>query len=279
MKRMAAFTLSTLLILALFAGCGPSTPPAASPTAVPEATQAPATQAPAQTAAPATQAPATQAPAQTAAPTPEPTPEPEPESPYRFAAGKFQANADGIATEKYDYELPLTTSDEVITMWTACWTPEVLGEGGYGEMEFPREVERLTGVHVEYEALALSARQTNFAVLLASDSLLDIMCGASSYYTGAFRNAVLEDGYFANIYDYREYMPNYMYEATKNPKDLDTLRRIFPEKDLVLAVYELRDALELTAGAFARGTGWPIWARPMKTSSPSTIFMTCSISS
>ncbi len=247
MKRLAAIILSALLLLALFAGCGPGTPPAASPSPAPEGTQAPATQAPAQTAAP------TEAPEETAAPAPEPTPEPTPESPYHFASGKFQADADGIATEKYAYELPLSTTDEVLTMWTACWTPEVLGEGGYGEMEFPREAERLTGVHVEYEALALSARQTNFAVLLASDSLLDIMCGANAYYTGAFRNAVVEDGYFANIYDYREYMPNYMYEATKDPKDLDTLRRVFTEKDLVLAVYELRDALELTAGAFARG--------------------------
>ena len=244
MKRRSALLLAALLLLSLFAGCGQSTP--AAPTAEPAAapTQAPATKAPEQT----------QAPGQaTAAPTAEPTPEPTPESPYHFASGKFKANASGIATEKYEYDLPLTTTDEVITMWTTCWTPEVLAEGGYGEMEFPREVENRTGVHVEYETLALSARQQNFAVLLASDDLLDIMCGASGFYTGAFRNAVLEDGYFVNIYDYREYMPNYMYEATKNPKDLDTLRRVFPESDLVLAVYELRDALELTAGAFARG--------------------------
>ena len=247
MKRALTLLLALLFVAALFSGCSGnsgSTPA----TSAPEPTQAPATQAPA-TQAPATQAPATEAPEAT----PEPTPEPEPPSPYNFAAGKFAADADGLATEKYDYTLPLSTTDEVLTYWGVCYTPQSLPAEGFNEMPFPQGVEEMTGVHVEYSLLASDARQNNFSVLIASDSLLDIMCGANSFYNGVFKDSVTEEGYFVNLYDYRQYMPNYIYESTKDPEDRDTINRVFPEKDLILAFYELRSELELSAGAFARG--------------------------
>ena len=114
MKRICLLVLSLLLLLSLFAGCGGNqgeTPATQAP-----ATQAPATQAPA-TKAPATQAPATQAPSDeeesTAAP--EATEEP---SPYNFAVGKYTLNADGYPAERYVYELPLCTTDEILTDWS-----------------------------------------------------------------------------------------------------------------------------------------------------------------
>ena len=133
MKRALTLLLAVLFVVALFSGCNGNsgnTP----------ATQAPATQAPA-TQAPATQAPATQAPA-TEAPeaTPEPTPEPEPASPYNFAAGKFAADANGLATEKYDYTLPLSTTDEVLTYWGVCYTPQSLPAEGFNSMPFPHRM-------------------------------------------------------------------------------------------------------------------------------------------
>lgn len=182
------------------------------------------------------------------------TPEPVEETgPYNFAAGKFAADANGIATEKYDYVLPLSTTDEVLTYWGVCYIPQYLPEGGFNETPLPIEVENRTGVHVEYSMLAADALQNNFSVLIASDSLLDIMCGARSYYNGGtFKDAILEEGYFVNLYDYRDYMPNYMYEATKDPNDLDTIRTIFTESNLVMNFLELRQELELSNGGFTR---------------------------
>ncbi len=107
---------------------------------------------------------------------------------------------------------------------------------------------------MEYNIIASAQRAENFSVLLASDSLLDIMAGAASFYKGGpFRNAVVEEEYFVNLYDYREYMPNFIYEATKDPEDRDTINTVFTEKDLILSFYALRKEKELNSGAFARG--------------------------
>ncbi len=41
-------------------------------------------------------------------------------SPYNLAAGKYQLNSDGWP-EKYEYTLPLSTTDEVFTQWTTSY--------------------------------------------------------------------------------------------------------------------------------------------------------------
>ena len=175
------------------------------------------------------------------------------DSPYNFAPGKYAADERGIATEKYEYVLPLSTTDEVLTYWGVTYIPQYLPEGGYNEMPLPVEVENRTGVHIDYNMLAADALQNNFSVLLAADDLMDIMCGARSYYTGkSFKEAVLEENYFVNLYDYRQYMPNYLYEALRDPDDLDTIHTVFTEDDLIMNFYELYDELELNNGAFTR---------------------------
>ena len=250
MKRTFALICVVLLIAALFAGCGnKGTTPAA--TDAPAATQAPATQAPA-TKAPATQAPAaTEAPAETEAPAA--TPEPEPDSPYHFAKGNFKTDADGLAAEKYDYELPLTTTDEVLTYWMTCYVSQYLPEGGFAELPLPTEVQNRTGVHMEYVVIDPSALRENFGVLLASDDLCDITCGARSYYPGIFKDAILEEEYFINVYDYKDYCPNFIYEVVKDPEDKDTIRSIFTEKNLITSFICLNADPKLTEGPFCRG--------------------------
>ncbi len=230
MKRLVPLALAVLLVLALFAGCSGSN------TKVNNGAEATDTPAATDSAAEAT---------------PEPTATPEP---LPYAAGKFAADENGLATEKYDYPLPLSTTDEVLSMWTCSWTPEYLPEDGYGATELPQEVQKRTGVEVEYTTVAAAQRAENFAVLLASDSLLDIMASAASFYTsGPFKKAVTDEEYFVNLYDYRQYMPNYIYEALKDPEDRDTINTVFNEKNLILAFYELRSVIELSNGAYARG--------------------------
>lgn len=138
MKRTLSLILAVLMVVALFAGCGKDT---TTPT-TPDTPDTPASS------APSTGTETPDAPETPEAPV-------EEDSPYNFAKGKFKADEKGLALEKYEYELPLTTTDEVFTMWTTSFTPDYLPEGGYQEMEFPRAVYELTGVNMEYVMIDL----------------------------------------------------------------------------------------------------------------------------
>jgi putative aldouronate transport system substrate-binding protein len=228
MKRAIVLVLAVLLVLAMFAGCkdktsgetAESNSPVVSATAEVSATN---------------------------------TPEVTETIELPYAAGKFAADANGLALEKYEYPLPLTTSDDVITIWTSNFTPDYLPEEGFDTMPFPMEVQARTGVNVEYFNVPNASREENFGVRLASDDLLDIMCQPASYYGAPIEKAVLEEGYFVNLYDYRMYMPNYIYEVTKDPSDRNTIQRVFLQDDLICLMYELRAQKELSSGGFARG--------------------------
>lgn len=233
MKRYLALVFALLFVLALFAGCGGNNNTANKTTNNNNTDKGAA----------ATDNSGTASPEATD----------DEDSPYKFAAGKFPADANGIATAKYEYELPLTTTDETFTYWTTNFTPEYLPEEGYGATALPMEVEARTGVKVEYIVVASAARAENFSVLAASDELCDITCNANMFYSGNFRDAVETDEFFINVFDYRQYMPNYMYEATRDPDDIDTIRTVFTEDDLVLLVYELKKEGQLTSGGFMRG--------------------------
>ncbi|MDD6189378.1 MAG: hypothetical protein PUB32_07380 [Clostridiales bacterium] len=228
MKRTLSLILAVLLVVSLFAACSSKDTQTPTPSQTPDS-------------------------GSTTTPDATPDTTPDEDSPYNLAAGKFKADENGLALEKYEYELPLTTTDEVFTMWTTNFTPDYIPEGGYGEMEFPRAVYEKTGVNMEYVVVTADKRQENFSVLLAADDLCDIMVGAASFYPGNFKIGVTEEEYFVNLYDYREYIPNYIYEARRNPEDLDTIKKIFNEDDLILCFYELKEVLELNSGAFARG--------------------------
>lgn len=245
MKRTITLVLAILMLVSLFAGCGGSgtttptqAPASAAPSAAPAATKAPAS------AAPASSAPESSAPA-------EETPE-EPASPYPFAVDER-----GIAVEPYDYPLPLTTSDEVLSYWTTIYTPQYITEdGGFGDTALPKEAERRTGVHVEYVCITSANRGENFSVLLASDELCDMMCCASSFYKGTPLEMV-EEGYFVNVYDYKEFMPNFFYEATYHyPDDQETRDAIYYFSDFVPIVPNLSICIGEMNGGYCFRKDW-----------------------
>lgn len=137
-------------------------------------------------------------------------------------------------------------------MWTSFYVEQYLPEEGYAAMELPTEVFNRTGVHVEYVSVSSAQRSENFSVLIASDDLLDIMCSARSFYNGVWKDAILEEKYFANLWDYRQYLPNYLYQVTKDG-DKDTIKSCIEEKGLITDIRELKAVLELTSGGFIRG--------------------------
>lgn len=214
-KHLALFAVFALL-LSLFGACGnkPETPDATT-----DATPAPTAQT---TAAPST--------TQASAPTEEP-------SPYHFAAGNFPKDERGLATQHYSYEMPISTTDEVLTMWTTSYTPQYIPEAGYASMDLPSYDRDLTGVNIEYSIVSTERRKENLGVLLASDDLLDIMCWAKQFFPGQEID-MINDGYFANIYDYKDYAPNFFYLiANAVPEDKDTYYRHFLAEDKVASMW------------------------------------------
>jgi len=216
MKKILALTLAVVFTLMLLASCADKTP---TPTAAPGNSDAPA-------------ATATPAPGKTDAPT-TPTDEPTPEGP-------FPVDERGIATEPYNYPLPITTSDDVITYWWSTYSPQYLPtDKDYQDTELPMEVRNRTGINVEYVNVPTQSRVEDFGVRLASDDLCDIMSYATAYYPGN-PSQMVEDGYFANILEHAEWMPNYLYQATyKDPTDKDTHESVFYTEDLVPVAWML----------------------------------------
>lgn len=219
-KSITALCLALLMLLALFAGCGGGgDTPAPAPA----------------TAAPATAAPATAAPDGTPA---EPTQEPEDEGPYHFAKG-YAVNEEGFPLEKYVYEKPLCDTDEVLTKWTTCYTPQYLPEDNFNGIRTWQELAEYTGVHIEYNVVDSASRNSNFSVLLASDDLDDIMDQGSFFYTGTTDEA-LEEGYFADLYEYRDLMPNYMKEIwDRSQTNNDIYNYCFYHKEHIVTLWGL----------------------------------------
>lgn len=173
-------------------------------------------------------------------PTPDTGNEPtddEPDSPYNLAAGKYETDEAGFPVQSYEYELPLSTTDETFSLWTVCWTPQYIPESGYGSMPYPTYLSEQTGVNIEYVIVSSDNRQANFAVLMAADDLCDISATALSFYSGTVRSAI-DDEWFVNLYDYKEYMPNYMYQ-TASRDNVDVWSKIFYENDIVIAFYNM----------------------------------------
>ncbi len=149
------------------------------------------------------------------------------DSPYHLAAGNYEMNAEGFPTQKYVYDKPLCDTDEVFTKWTTCYTPQWLPEDGFNGIRTWMEMEEYTGVHIEYDVVASDSRSQQFGVLLASDDLDDIIDQGWYMYSGTYDDA-LEEGYFADLYPYREYMPNYMYETwSRSQSNPDVMPLVF----------------------------------------------------
>ncbi|MBR3556903.1 MAG: hypothetical protein IKN89_13435 [Oscillospiraceae bacterium] len=240
--RMAASVLILCLLVSLMYGC--SGTPSSSITSSP----APEVTSPAASATVKPTAEATTAPAVTPGKedTPPPTEEP---SPYNFAKGKFTVNSDGLPTSQYEYTMPLSTTDEVFSWWTTCWVAQYIPEEGYGSMNFRADMMKLTGVNLEWDICPASTRSQNFAVLLASDDLRDISASAWSFFTGTVEEG-LED-HFANLYDYRDYIPNYLYQVyAKN--DVDVTSRILYDDETIIAFYCIYADPLLVGGLFTR---------------------------
>ena len=135
MKKALSLLLALFFVLALFSGCGQGSD--TSP-------QAPATKSP--------EASSTEAPEAGADNT-------RPGPLDHLANGNFPKDEHGFATETYDYEGPLTTSDEVFTFWTVTYMPQLVPEEGFNSTSLPKVEREATGVQMEYQLIPSESRR------------------------------------------------------------------------------------------------------------------------
>lgn len=225
MKKKLVFLLLVLFVLSFFAGCGGSGDKKAPPTETAGEKPGPA----------------------------ENVPEEETEdSPYNFAIGKFKTNEKGFPVEPYEYELPLCTTDEVLSFWTTVWTPQYLPEEGYGGLEYTLQLQEMTGINVEYVVVPSESRSENYSIMQASDDMCDILSQAIFFSRDTYTKN-LEDGWWVNIYDYKDYCPNYIYQATFDPDDESTYESVFYKEDIIVAFHSMLKESVIAAMYTARG--------------------------
>jgi putative aldouronate transport system substrate-binding protein len=231
MKNRLCLILAALFILAVFAGCGGNTTGAekseakesAAPTGTNETSEA--------TAAPAE----------------------EESSPYNLAAGKYEVNDEGYPTSKYEYELPISTTDEVFTHWTVNWTPQYLPEDGYKGLGMYKGMLEMTGMNIEYLLDSAATRSEKFSVLVNSDSLPDIMSQGAYFWTSGTLQEAVDDEYFANIYPYKDYMPNYLYQVyTRSQQSKMVKDSVFYKDDVWVSMSGFYDTPILNTGYMLR---------------------------
>jgi hypothetical protein len=61
-----------------------------------------------------------------------------------YAVGKYKVYDDGLPHEQYEYELPLSTTDEEFSWWTTCYTPQYIPDEGFGAMEYRTKMAEMT---------------------------------------------------------------------------------------------------------------------------------------
>ncbi len=207
MKKTAALLLAVILLVAMFSACKKSGTDSGTPSSTPTDSGGVSTQAP-----------------------------PEDTGPYNLAAGKYEVDENGVPLGNYTYELPLSTTDEVFTYWTTPIIADEIPEDGAENMTYYKALREMTGVNLEYMMIAWAERATNLSVLLASDDLPDLITNANLYYTGTLQEAV-DDGFYANLYDYKEYMPNYYRSVFAHPEDINVQATIMPYPETIYVFY------------------------------------------
>lgn len=238
-KKLIAFLCVLALMLALFAGCAAQETGTAPESSQSEA--APQTSgsegAGEQTAEPQTQEPTAPNEAEESEETPAET-EPAVET-IHYAKGKYETDAEGWPLSYYVYETPICEEEITLSFWTACYTPEYMPEGGYNDTDYHQKEAELTGVNIEFIVPAWTNRAENYAVLRASDDLPDMMAQVGLYLTGT-KTEEIEDGAFINIYDYKEYCPNYMYYIRSHmEEEFDVYTSVFLDNSTIFEFKEM----------------------------------------
>lgn len=171
-------------------------------------------------------------------------------------------NGDGIPDTRTEYNLPLTDDGVVFTYMKGYNTAVTAVKEGMEQLDVMIELVERTNVTIEWMNLVPSNMQERFSIFLAADTLTDFVSGGINYYTGG-GGAAVDDGYFVNVADYLEYMPNYNYLLNSNP---ELMRIAVNDNGTISSFYQIYETLPDNEGIILRGD----WLEQLNMDIPTT---------
>ncbi len=239
MKRILAMLLPTLLIFALFAGCGTSeNSTASSVDASTETSQA------------------SSAPAETEA-------EPTAQSSVDDTSAAEPAE-EGSAYAPYEWPLPLTEDGETFTI-SMMINPQLASYyAGYEDNPAWQEYSKLTGVNFEFQNISAMNIGEQYNLMFASQDTPNIMHSGLAYYSSGI-DAAVNDDVILDLSNYlEEHAPNYLYWVDK----LDGWSNITTDEGYRPGFVHMNDEPSITkSGPVTRGD----WMDELGIDTPRTI--------
>lgn len=104
----------------------------------------------------------------------------------------------------------------------------------YADASLIKAMEEQTGVTMEITSPPADATGDLFNILIATEELPDLICMGDAYYTGGASVAV-NNGAFANLYEYTEYFPNYMQAVEAD----ETVEKTVINNDVIHSFYAI----------------------------------------
>ena len=154
-------------------------------------------------------------------------------------SGDSSTAEEGDTAEPGEFKLPIVDEPVTLTYFNADDTNAAIITNDWNDNEFYQEMERRTGVHLDFETVSSADYQTNFNLMIASGKLADLIYVGASYYAEGV-DAAIDDGYFLDLTDkVDEYMPNYNAIRTS---DIQYELLSTTDSGRLGAVYELRQS-------------------------------------
>ena len=155
------------------------------------------------------------------------------------AAAESGDESQAETAETGEFQLPIVDEPTTLSYFVADDSNAAIMTTDWNDNEFYQEMERRTGVHMEFEMVSSADYQTNFNLMIASGNLADMIYVGASYYAEGV-DAAIDDGYFLDLTDLvDEYMPNYEKVRTS---DVQYELLSTTDSGRLGAVYELRQS-------------------------------------
>lgn len=129
--------------------------------------------------------------------------------------------------------LPFTNEKVTLTMWAPMDGNFATTSGDYNDNEFFKELERRTGIHINFRTPATGEELSNFNLMIASGELADIIIRSDQFSEGL--DTAVEDKYYLDL---SPYMDTYLADYQKRRSiSEDIIKATTTDNGRIAAVY------------------------------------------